>query len=310
MNSYYTKLKKKYRGWGQLHLFLIIPLAYIIVFKYIPMAGLQIAFKNYKIAGGIWGSEWVGLENFMKFFSSYQFFTVTSNTLKLSVYSIAVGFPFPIIFALLLHVVERPHFKKAVQTITYLPHFISTVVIVGMIMQIFNPNMGLFSNLYKTLTGSRKAIDVLATESGFKNLYIWSGVWQSFGWNSIMYLAALTTVSIEQHEAAQIDGASRLQRVLYVDIPAIIPTITIMLILRMGQVMSIGFEKVYLMQNDLNMGASEVISTYEYKRGLASSGKTDYSISTAIGLFNSVINLILVTSVNAISRRVSENSLW
>lgn len=303
------RLRKQYGNWWQLYLFLLIPLVYIIIFKYVPMAGLQLAFRKYKIQGGVWHSPWVGLKNFEKFFNSYQFTNVVTNTLKLSAYSIFVGFPFPIIFALMLNTAERVWFKKTVQTITYMPHFISTVVLVGMILQLFNPNYGLYGQLVRLLTGSR-AVDLMATTGGFTNIYVWSGVWQSFGWDSIMYLAALTAVSPELHEAAQIDGATRFQRVLHVDLPAILPTITIMLIMRMGSVMSIGFEKVYLMQNDLNIAASEVISTYEYKRGLANAGATDFSLSTAIGLFNSTINLIIMTLVNALCRRLSDTSLW
>ena len=305
----FSKLRKKYANWWQLYLFLLIPLAYIIIFKYIPMAGVQLAFRKYKILDGIWGSKWVGMKNFNKFFNSYQFSLVLTNTLKLSAYSIFVGFPFPIIFALLLNTVENMHFKKAVQTITYMPHFISMVVLVGMILQVFNPNYGIYGKLVTAITG-QKATDLMATGSGFTNIYIWSGVWQDFGWGSIMYLAALTAVSSELHEAAQIDGATRWQRVLHVDLPAILPTVTIMLIMRTGSVMSIGFEKVYLKQNDLNIAASEVISTYEYKRGLANAGATDFSLSTAIGLFNSSINMVLLIVVNAISRKVSETSLW
>ena len=303
------RLRKRYGNWWQLYLFLLSPLVYIIIFKYGPMAGLQLAFRKYKIQGGVWHSPWVGLKNFEKFFNSYQFTNVVTNTLKLSAYSIFVGFPFPIIFALMLNTAERVWFKKTVQTITYMPHFISTVVLVGMILQLFNPNYGLYGQLVRLLTGSR-AVDLMATTGGFTNIYVWSGVWQSFGWDSIMYLAALTAVSPELHEAAQIDGATRFQRVLHVELPAILPTITIMLIMRMGSVMSIGFEKVYLMQNDLNIAASEVISTYEYKRGLANAGATDFSLSTAIGLFNSTINLIIMTLVNALCRRLSDTSLW
>ncbi|MBE5782022.1 MAG: sugar ABC transporter permease [Clostridiales bacterium] len=303
------RLRKKYKNWLPLYLYLIIPIVYIILFKYVPMAGLQLAFKKFKILGGIWGSPWVGLKNFERFFNSYQFTTVVTNTLTLSLYSIFAGFPFPIIFALLLNCVEKARIKKTVQTITYMPHFISTVVLVGMILQICNPNSGLVGKISMLLTGS-KGTDIMATTGGFTNLFVWSGVWQNFGWDSIMYLAALTAVDVQQHEAAQIDGASRFQRVLHVDLPAILPTITIMLIMRMGSVMSVGFTKIYLMQNDLNLAASEVISTYEYKRGLANAGSTDFSLSTAIGLFNSCINLIMIVLVNAICRKVSETSLW
>lgn len=303
------RLTKKYGQWWQLYLFLLIPLIYIIVFKYVPMTGLQIAFRKYKAAQGIWGSAWVGMKNFERFFQSYQFSNVLRNTLILSGYSIFVGFPFPIIFALMLNTVTSERAKKLVQTITYMPHFISTVVLVGMILQIFNVNYGVYGQIYKALTGTR-ASDLMATGAGFTHIYVWSGIWQNFGWDSIMYLAALTAVSEELHEAAQIDGATRLQRVMHIDLPAILPTITIMLIMRAGSIMSVGFEKVYLMQNDLNIAASEIISTYEYKRGLASGGASDFSLSTAIGLFNSAINFVLIVVVNKICSKLSDTSLW
>ena len=300
---------RKYGNWWQLYIFLLLPLIYIIVFKYVPMVGVQIAFRKYTHRGGIWGSKWVGWDNFIKFFNSPKASVIITNTIKLSVYSIFVGFPFPIIFALMLNTIERPYYKKTVQTITYMPHFISTVVLVGIIMQMFNSTLGVIPRLWRALTGEAR-VDVLASPTGFVHLYVWSGVWQGFGWGSIMYLAALTSVSPDLHEAAQIDGATRWQRVLHVDLPSILPTITIMLILRMGSVMSIGFEKAYLMQNDLNIAASEVISTYEYKIGLANAGSTDYSRSAAIGLFNSIVNMIMLFVVNQISGRLSSTSLW
>lgn len=303
------RLKKKYANYWQLYLFLLIPVIYIVLFKYIPMAGLQIAFKKFKLGLGIWGSPWVGLKNFQKFFNSYQFERVILNTLRLSLYSIFIGFPFPILFALLLNTVERKRLRKTVQTITYMPHFISTVVLVGMIIKVFNPNNGIYGIICKAISGTVPQ-DPNGTGAGFTNLYVWSGIWQNFGWDSIMYLAALTAVDPSLHEAAQVDGASRWQRVCHIDFPAILPTVTIMLILRAGSVMSVGFEKVYLMQNDLNLHASEIISTYEYKRGLAAGGNADYSLSTAIGLFNSSINLVLLVLVNWISGKVSETSLW
>jgi putative aldouronate transport system permease protein len=302
------KLEKKYKPFWQLYIFLLLPVIYVVLFRYVPMAGVQLAFRDYDILGGIWNSEWVGMENFTKFFNSYQFERVITNTLRLSIYSIAIGFPFPIIFALLLNTITNLKFKKIVQTITYMPHFISIVVLVGMLVQVFNINQGLYGRLHMLFTGV-KATDLFASTSGFTNLYIWSGVWQDFGWSSILYLAALTAVSPELHEAAEIDGATRLQRIFHVDLPALLPTIIIMLILRTGSVMNVGFEKVYLMQNDLNIAASEVISTYEYKRGLAS-GNTDFSLATAIGLFNSSINLVLLLIVNTISSKVNETSLW
>ncbi len=305
----FKALQKKYGPWWQLYVFLLIPVIYILVFRYIPMVGVQIAFRKYNLALGIWGSPWVGFANFRTFFNSYQFQRIIVNTLRISFYSVFIGFPFPIIFALMLNVVEHMRFKKIVQTLTYMPHFISVVVLVGIMMQLFNVTFGLVPQLYMAITGNPMP-DVFASPNGSLHLYIWSGVWQGFGWGSIMYLAALTAVSPELHEAAQIDGASRFQRVLHVDFPAILPTITIMLILRMGSMMNVGFEKVYLMQNQLTLSTTEVISTYEYKKGLGSAGSPDYSLSATIGLFNSLINLALLVSVNWISAKVSESSLW
>ena len=303
------KLKKKYARYWQLYVFLLIPVAYILLFHYYPMTGLQIAFKKFNFKGGIWGSPWVGLYQFQKFFKAYQFRQVLGNTLLLSVYSILAGFPIPILFALTLNVITRPRFKKVAQTITYMPHFISVVVLVGMMMQIFHPLTGLYGTFSRFFTGKTPS-DLLASPATFPHMYVWSGVWQGFGYGSVIYIAALTNVSSELHEAAEIDGASRLKRVIHIDFPAILPTVTIMLILRMGSVMSLGFQKIYLMQNSLNISASEVISTFVYKKGLASGASNDYSYSAAIGMFNSVINLILLTLVNAISRRVGETSLW
>ncbi len=305
-----TTCKKILRYW-QVYLFLFIPVIYLLLFCYWPMAGLQIAFKKFSLADGIWGSPFVGLYQFEKFFRSYEFKRILKNTLLISIYSIAASFPIPIIFALLLNSIRQGKFSKCVQTITYIPHFISTVVLVGMILQIFNSRVGLYGIIYQAVTGHLPE-DILSKASAFPHLYVLSGIWQSFGWDSIIYLAALTGISQELHEAAQIDGASRFKRLLYIDLPGILPTITIMLILNAGRVMSIGFEKVYLMQNNLNLSASEVISTYVYKIGMGVGGTAipDYSYSTAISLFNSVINLMLICTVNAVSRRLSETSLW
>ena len=287
------KLKKKYLPYWQLYVFLIIPVVYILIFAYWPMFGLQIAFKKFSIVKGIWDSPWVGLKNFQKFFTAYQFKNVMVNTLTLSFYALMAAFPFPILFALVLNVIERQRFKKVVQTITYMPHFISIVVLVGMLMQVFHPLVGIYGKVVMALTGEM-ASDLFADPKMFKHLYVWSGVWQGFGYNSIIYIAALTNVSSELHEAAEVDGASRFQRVIHIDFPALVPTIVIMLILRMGSIMSIGFEKTYLMQNSLNISASEIISTFVYKKGLGAGVGNDYSYSTAIGMFNSVVNLILI----------------
>lgn len=303
------KTLRKCRRYWQLYLFLLVPFVYVVIFNYVPMAGLQIAFRKFSIAKTMWTSPWVGLKNFEKFLSSYQFERVLKNTISLSFYAILAAFPFPILFALMLNCINAGPFKKTAQTITYMPHFISIVVLVGIINQVFHPMNGLYGIFSRALTGQTPP-DLLANAGAFPHIYVWSGVWQNFGYNSIIYFAALSGVDPQLHEAAQVDGASRLQRVRHIDFPAILPTITVMLILRMGSVINIGFQKVYLMQNTLNLSASEVISTYVYKKGLGSGVGNDYSYSTAVDMFNSVINLIMVISANFISRKVSETSLW
>jgi putative aldouronate transport system permease protein len=294
------------RHW-QMYLLLLLPLAYLLIFRYYPMLGAQIAFKRFRASLGIWGSQWVGFSHFVKFFKSYQFSRVLTNTIFLSIYQLAAGFPFPIVFALLLNTLTNQRYKKLVQTVTYLPYFISVVVLVGIMMQVFNPIAGIYGKLVFSLTG-KPAVDLFGTSSLFPHLYVWSGVWQNMGWNSIIYLAALSAVSPELHEAGKIDGMSRFMRVVYIDFPAIFPTITILLILNAGRIMSLGFEKVYLMQNSLNVSRSEVISTYVYKIGLAAGGG-DFSYATAIGLFNSMVNLLLIVSVNKICSKLGSNSL-
>lgn len=300
---------KKYRRYWQLYLFLLLPAAYIIIFAYVPMLGVQIAFKKYTILGGIWGSPWLGLANFKKFFNSYMFSRVIGNTLRISLYDIIAGFPFPIIFALCLNTIENRRYKKALQTITYMPHFISVVVIVAILMQVFHPLNGIYGILTKLFTGGQ-AVDLFGKPDAFPHLYVWSGIWQSFGWSSIIYVASLSSVPDELYEAAKVDGASRFKMVLHVDIPSLAPTITIMLILRMGSIMSLGFEKAWLMQNSLNLRTSELISTFVYKQGLAAGGPTDFSYAAAIGLFNSLVNLVLIILVNKIANKLSATSLW
>jgi putative aldouronate transport system permease protein len=303
------RIQKKYGRYWQLYLFLLLPAAYIIIFAYIPMLGVQIAFKKYTILGGIWGSPWVGLTNFKKFFNSYMFSRVIGNTLRISFYDIIAGFPFPIIFALCLNTIENRRYKKILQTVTYMPHFISVVVIVSILMQIFHPLNGIYGIAVKALTGNQAA-DLFGKPDAFPHLYVWSGIWQGFGWNSIIYVATLSSVPEELYEAARVDGASRFKMVLHVDLPALAPTITILLILRLGSLMSLGFEKAWLMQNSLNLRTSELISTFVYKQGLAAGGPTDFSYAAAIGLFNSLINLVLIVLVNKISNKLSETSLW
>ena len=302
-------IERKYGRYWQLYLFLLIPLAYIVTFAYVPMLGVQIAFKKFTILGGIWGSPWIGFANFQKFFNSYTFNRVITNTLRISVYDIIAGFPVPVIFALCLNTIENRRYKKMLQTITYMPHFISVVVIVGILMQFFHPLNGIYGIAVKAITGSQ-AVDLFGRPNTFPHLYVWSGIWAHFGWGSIIYVATLTSVPEELYEAARIDGASRFQMILHVDLPALAPTITILLILRLGSIMSVGFEKAWLMQNNLNLRTSELISTFVYKQGLAAGGPTDFSYASAIGLFNSLINLFLIISVNKIANKLSEISLW
>jgi putative aldouronate transport system permease protein len=292
------------RNWG-LYLLLLPTIAYFVIFHYIPMAGVQIGFKDFRAIDGIWGSPWVGLKHFRRFFSSYNFVIVLKNTLAISFLQIIFNFPIPILLALLLNHLRSRGFKKIVQTITYAPHFISTVVMVGILRIFCAPSSGIINHLIELL--GRERIYFFAEPGWFRPLYIISGIWQNAGWASIVYLAALTGIDPALHEAAMVDGASKFKRILNIDIPGILPTAVVMLIMETGRIMSIGFEKVFLMQTPLNLDNSEVISTYVYKIGLLN---VQYSYSAAIGLFNSVINLILILSVNALSRRISESSLW
>lgn len=295
--------KRIMRNW-QLYVLLLPSLVIIATFKYAPMYGIQIAFRNFNFADGVTGSEWVGTKWFDYFFGSSQFWIIIRNTLALSFYSICT-FPLPIILALILHNTPGRKFKKLVQTITYMPHFISVVVVVGMLSSFTSMNSGWINTLIANLGGEK--IDFMGSTTLYPHLYVWSGVWQSIGWNSIIYLAALTGVNPDLHEAATIDGASKLQRIIHIDVPCIMPTITIMLIMRCGSIMSIGFDKSYLMQNSLNLSVSEVMSTYSYKMGMLNSR---YSYSTAISLFNNVINFIFLSVVNRIAKKMSGSSLW
>lgn len=291
------------RNWA-LYLFILPAFLYFLIFSYVPMYGVQIAFKDFIASEGILGSPWVGFKHFELFFGSRWFLVTLKNTLCLSLYYLAISFPAPIILALMLNEVKNTKLKKIVQNATYLPHFISTVVLVGMISMFFSRSgivnqIGAFLGMEPTI--------FLSKENLFNDIYVWSGVWQDIGWGSIIYFAALSGVSSELHEAAIVDGATRLQRIRHVNLPAIMPTIVIMLIMSIGTIMNLSFEKVLLMQNPQNLGASEVISTYVYKLGIQ---QAKYSMSSAVGLFNNVINLILLVTVNKISRKVSDTSLW
>lgn len=288
-----------------LYLFLLPALVYLAIFHYWPMYGVQIAFKDFKAGLGIAGSPWVGLKHFRMFTQSFIFSVLLKNTITLSLYGIFAGLPFTIILAISLQYSFSTRFKKFAQTITYAPHFISQVVMVGMLLVLLSSRNGIVNILLRLL--NLNTIPFLEKAEYFKHIYVLSGVWQSVGWSSILYIAVLTNVSVELHEAAIIDGANKFQRVKAIDIPVILPTIVIMLTLSMGRVLSLGFEKIYLMQNDINIIASEVISTYTYKIGILSA---EHSYSTAIGLFNNVINLLLLVIVNWISKRLTENSLF
>jgi len=297
-------LKVLSQNW-EIYLLVLPTIIYFIIFHYMPMYGAQIAFKNFIPVKGIHGSEWVGFRHFIRFFESPYFAEVISNTLALSIYSIVVGFPLPIILALLLNYQKNLMFKKLVQTVSYAPHFLSIVVVVGMIKIFTSPMNGIINNFIVALGGEAKHF--MAEPTYFRHIYVWSGIWQDIGWSSIIYIGALSAISIELHEAAIVDGATIWQRIWHIDIPGIAQTIIILLILRTGSVLSIGFEKVYLMQNDLNTTVSEVISTYTYKMGLV---RSQYSFSTAVGLFNSIINFIFLVTVNTIARKFSETSLF
>lgn len=300
-----SNLNKAFKRHWQLYLLVIPPVLYFLIFKYIPMANAVIAFKDYNVVQGIWGSEWAGLKYFRLFFDNPSFWPLVKNTLVLSSYTLLVGFPIPIILALLLNEIRQGIFKRSVQMVTYAPYFISTVVIVSMLTLILSPRLGIVNDVLAIF--GLESINFLGEPGMFRSVYVWSDVWQHTGYNAIIYIAALAGVNPELYEAAKVDGASRLQKILHIDIPSIMPVMVIILILNVGNIMAIGFEKVYLLQNPLNLATSEIIATYVYKVGLLNA---NFSFATAVGLFNSVINLILLLSVNTIAKRISNNSLW
>ena len=295
------KLLLRIKKHWQLYLLLLPAVLYVAIFNYAPMYGLLGAFEDFKPYLGYLHSKWVGLRHFQRFFNSNAFAQIVPNTIKLSVYSLAAGFPIPIILALCLNYIPSARYKKLVQNITYAPHFISVVVLVSMINVFFGMDAGLINNIREML--GMKRIFFTGDADLFRHLYVWSGVWQGMGWGSIIYISALTSVDPGLHESAIVDGASILQRIRYIDLPTIVPVIVTLLILDAGKIMSVGFDKVFLMQNSLNLSTSEVIATYVYKRGLLNA---EYGYSTAVGLFNSVINLILLVTVNQISKKVSD----
>ena len=294
------------RDW-QLYLLILIPTVYILIFYYGPMYGIQIAFRDFRPLKGITGSDWVGLKWFEKFLTSADFKKVFLNTLILSLYNLVVSFPLPILFALVLNAVRGKRFKKVVQNVSYMPHFISLAVAVAIVDMILSPVNGLYGNIYRLFGGSGYPVDFRSTANAFRHIYVWSGIWQNLGWNSIIYISALSSVSPELHEAAKIDGASRFKRVLHVDFPAIVPTAAVMLIMRCGGIISIGFEKTYLMQTELNLRVSEVISTYVYKAGMGNF--RDFSYGAAVGVFEMLINVTLLIIANKVSKQISNNEV-
>lgn len=302
--TWVNKLTKSVKRYYWLYIFLIPTLLYYLIWHYIPMGGIVVAFQRYTGAKSIIDSDWVGLKWFENFFSSHFASRTIINTMALSLLSLAT-FPIPIVLALILNEIRSERYKRFAQTIMYAPHFISMVVLVSMLNIFFDPNYGFINTIIELCGG--EARNFMGESESFRSLYVWSGVWQSTGWNCIIYVSALSGVDTSMHEAATLDGASRLQRILHVNLPTIAPTIIIMLIMRVGNIMSVGADKVLLMMNDLNTSTSEIIGTYVYSRGLLGG---DFSYATAVGLFTNVINLIMLLTVNKISSKVSETSLF
>ena len=302
--SFGSRLRKDFRKNWILYLMALPALIYFIVYCYAPMAGLYIAFTDYKITDGIFSGDWVGLQWFIRFFQGPYFVRLLRNTLLLSLETLVWGFPIPIIFALVLNEIRSKPFKRLAQTITYLPHFISLIVICGLVID-FTSLDGLFNTVITFFGG--EPIAFLTKPEWFRTVYVASEVWQTFGWNSIIFLAALSSIDLQQFVAARLDGASRVQQMIYISLPSILPTIVTVLLMRVGHLMSIGFEKVFNLYSPATYETADIISTYVYRQGILSA---NYSSAAAIGLFNSVINLILVVMMNKISRKLTETSLW
>ena len=292
-------LKKRLLDNWQLYAMLLVPVVLTIIYKYIPMYGIQIAFRDYKASRGFMGSEWVGLEWFSRFFSAPTFGRMIKNTVVLSFYSLLWGFPIPIILALMMNQLRFQKFKRVTQTVLYAPHFISTMVICGMIRIFLSPSGGLINLIAGT------SIDFLTESGAFRTIYIASGIWQDAGWGIIVYMATLSNVDTSLYEAAKVDGASLFQRILHIDIPELTSIMVLNLIMSAGGLMNVGFEKVWLLQTDLNKATSDVIAVYVYQQGIENA---KYSYSTAVGLFNTVINIILLIVVNKIAGKISEDT--
>lgn len=304
--SFGARLRKDLRRNFSLYMLALPAIVAIFLLHYVPMYGVVIAFQDFRPARGIWGSTWVGLGNFRRFFNSYQCTEIIGNTVKLSLLNLLCTFPMPILLALMLNQVYNRRVRKGLQTLVYLPHFIATVVLVSMMNVLFSPSMGLFGALCDLL-GVRNPPDLMAKSSAFRPMFVGASIWQNAGWDSIIYIAALTSIDPFLYEAATVDGATKLQRVWHIDLPSILPTMVTLLIMRTGSIMNVNFDRAFLLQNDLNIGVSEIISTYEYKLGIK---QGQYGYSAAIGLFNNVVNLILLLIVNTVSKKFSGTSLW
>lgn len=295
-------LKKDWQLWA-----MILPaLAYIIIFCYVPMYGIQLAFRKYDFSKGLTGGDWVGFKYFIQYFESPMFWTTLRNTFVISFFTLVCGFPAPILLALVVNSLRQKKLRRVVQTAVYMPYFISTVVMVAILQILLSPSTGVVSNFLKSLHIIPQSINLLGTPSAFVPVYVLSGIWQSAGWNSIIFIAALASVDGQLYDAAKVDGANRWQQVLHVELPAIVPTIVILLIMNMGRVLSVGFEKVFLMQNDLNLSVSEVISTYVFNIGVQSG---QFSFGSAVGLFNTVINFAFLMIANMVSKKAADISL-
>ncbi|MFC4535140.1 ABC transporter permease [Sphaerisporangium dianthi] len=305
LRSRWGEARRSWRQYWQLYLLVIVPVAYFVIFKYVPISNAVIAFKDYNVIAGPWGSEWIGFANFERFFGNPVFGTLLKNTFVLAFYLVLASFPIPIILAIALNEIRDGLFKRSVQMITYAPYFISTVVVVSMTILILSPRLGIVNDGLGLF--GIPAIDFLGDPQYFRHIYVWSEVWQTTGYSAVIYMAALAGIDPALHEAAKIDGASRMQRIWNVDLPGIMPTAVIILVLGVGNMMAIGFEKAYLLQNDLNLAQSEIIPTYVYKTGLVNA---DFSMATAVGLFNSVVNLCLLLFVNVAAKRITGKGLW
>lgn len=299
--------KRSLGRYWQLYILLIPVVLNFVIFHYVPMGGIQIAFKNFKISEGVWGSAWAGFEHFQRFFSAYNFWQILGNTLILSVVSLAFSFPLSICLALVLNEIQQKRLNSTLQTIFFVPHFVSTVVVVGMLQAFLSPETGIVNILLEKVGLIEEGIYFTRLEEWFRPMYIISGLWQNMGWNAAIYLSALTAIDPELYDAAAVDGANKWKQLKHITLPCIWPTIVIQLILKVGHIMSVGYEKVLLMQTSTNLGVSQIISTFVYEKGISSQ---QYDYATAIGLFNSVINLIVLLVVNHIAKKRSEVSLF